>query len=144
MSIAVILACSVLAGISYRMGGSGRYSRLWRILGVPVLSTLALLIIGCRNPILLIIHFGLLSGAISTYFDFLFNDVDNFFMHGLVCGLAALPLVGIYPWWLIVARAAILGAAMGLWCKVWSWAVAEEVGRGAFIVASLLLFLYAR
>jgi hypothetical protein len=139
--ITLLIILSLLSGIAYRMGGSGRYSRLCRILGVPAVSTLALILSGCRNPISLTIHFGILAGMISTYWDFLFGDVDNFYVHGLMCGLAALALVGIYPWWLILARAAILGATMGLWCKIFKWAVLEEVGRGTFIVASLLLFL---
>jgi len=135
------IIASILAAILYRMGGSGNYPRQARMVGVPLVTTLATLVMGVHSWSL-ILYMGLMVGAISTYWDFLFNDEDNFYLHGFMIGIAALPLMmaGVH-WYAIIARSFILALFMGIWCKVWKWDIAEETGRGFSIVATIPLLL---
>jgi hypothetical protein len=87
----------------------------------------------------------LTGAALTTYWDELFG-YDNFWFHGFAVGLGLLPFIctGI-AWWLILVRAIILAILMGAWCKIkWpkfirqDWA--DELGRGAFIILTLIIF----
>ena len=92
---------------------------------------------------------GVLWGALSTYWDWMFNDTDNYYMHGFMCGLAYfLYAIASGMWVGFGVRCIALAILMGLWshtiCKVFkgkSRAVAEEVGRGALIILTLPLML---
>jgi len=66
---------------------------------------------------------------------------DNFFLHGFVIGLAYLGYMTVIPWWLIVLRAVAMGLFMGIWCQAFENDVMEEMGRGATIAASLIIFI---
>jgi hypothetical protein len=91
----------------------------------------------------------LLTGlALTTYWDKLFNGKDNFYMHGFMVGLGALPLVWYGSiWWLILARAVVLALFMGglNWLvhkyniKHSDWI--EEFGRGFAVIATIILLL---
>jgi len=92
----VIAIGAVIGGILYRMGGSGNYPRQVRIIGVSALSVLILAIlkweIGLWLCLAYFVSFGICIGALSTYWDFLFKDVDNFYMHGFMIGLSYIAL----------------------------------------------------
>ena len=143
MKILIVMALSILAGVFYRMGGSGNYNRLWRIMGVPFLQIMALIaLFGAKMAYwwVYLLYFGLSCGFISTYWDFLFKDVDNFFMHGFMIGVAGFILIifGVH-WPVILIRSIALSVFMGVWCLIWKWDIAEEVGRGSSIILSMLL-----
>lgn len=142
MKILLILILSVISAVFYRMGGSGRFHRLWRILGVPALTIVAVwACFGVKMAYwwVYLLSFGLMCAAISTYFDFLFG-YDNFWFHGLMLGAAAFPIAYTTGHWLgFILRCAILSVFMGLWCKFWKWDIAEETGRGFACVVSVLL-----
>jgi hypothetical protein len=77
---------------------------------------------------------GLSIGAISTYWDFI-HDEDNFYIHGLFIGVAAIPLLwcGV-PWWIVYLRMLICSIGMGLWSKFIKRDVPQEIGRGILFI----------
>jgi len=88
----------------------------------------------------------LLFAALTTYWDFITGD-DILALHGLFCGLAALPLLltGI-AWWLILVRALALAISIGglnLVVNKISWLpfkdFVEELFRGYILIFSLLI-----
>lgn len=129
------------------MGGIGKPFASWQrdwLIPIVVLGT----ILYFRQPIewwgwLLYIITILPTGlALTTYWDFLFNDVDNFYMHGFMVGLGAFPLMFAgFAWWLILIRAIVMGGAMGLLCKKSSNVWVEECGRGAIIALTIPIIL---
>ena len=90
-----------------------------------------------------VLSFGLMWGALSTYWDEVpFNHKnDNFFMHGFFIALAIFPLA-IYTGWVgFVIRCITLSLVMGILCALSADADVEELGRGALIAATLPLLL---
>jgi hypothetical protein len=77
----------------------------------------------------------LLFGALTTYWDWI-NGEDNFFLHGLFCGLAYLPYLFYINWYAIVLRAVILGISMWIWCSINDRDDIEEYGRGALLIVT--------
>lgn len=75
--------------------------------------------------------YGLMGAALSTYWDFLFNNVDNFFIHGFFVGLSFFPFyfVGMH-WWAILINAIASAILMGWLCARTKSATLEEMGRG--------------
>jgi len=91
--------------------------------------------------LLLILCYPLLGACLSTYWDWLFG-FDNFWFAGFMCGIAAFPLIFCgYAWWLILARAILLAILWGGWSLLWTEVEYEEMGRGAFLVATVPLLL---
>lgn len=138
------LPLAILAGVFYRMGGSEHWNTKARDIGVPLVATIWLLLFTTWRIWPLVVHFGLLFGALTTYEYFLPDNPKkgplNWLLHGFFSGLAAIPLIwcGI-AWWLILARAVILAVTMTAWSEAWKWDIAEEWGRGALVVLSLLI-----
>ena len=146
---------SIISGVLYRLGGMGddgrqRYPKLpgWifntkvRDWGCPAVCLPWLAVLGVSAVWWLhLISFLLFYLALTTYWDRVFG-YDNFYAHGFMCGLAYFPLCfdGL-SWWVMLGRAVILGAMMGAWCKYFSNAVVEEMGRGGFLVLTLLVML---
>ena len=132
MLIKILVAC-VLSGILYRLGGWKKGNTKFRDMGCPtVLLILAGLLFGF-NWWSFLLSFGLSFGALTTYWDFIFKK-DNFFAHGLACGLAGIPLIAIVPWWIILTRIIVCTLGMGLWSKFIGNDVIEETGRGVFFI----------
>jgi hypothetical protein len=143
---------AVVAGVFYRMGGSGNYPRQARVIGVSAVSIALLAFLrgetGLWLTLAYLASFGACVGALSTYWDFLFGDRDNFYMHGFMIGLSYSPLAWFgVKWWLILIRAVVLAAGMGLvnWlANKYHWKcsdIIEENFRGAFIALTLPLLL---
>lgn len=133
----LFLSC-VLSAILYRMGGAKGYDTLWRDIGCSlVLIGLSMLLFGVsRNWWAYVITFGLSWGALSTYWDEVpFNNgVDNFFMHGFFCGLAAFPLLWAHVPWQIFLIRIVLCTLMGVWQKSTKNDVRQELGRGVLFI----------
>lgn len=72
------------------------------------------------------------------------NPRDNFLLHGLVNGIAFIPLAFFDHAMLLplIYRAVAMGLGMGIWCH-WLWSIdwVEEWGRGAIIILSILFLL---
>ena len=147
-----ILIGSILAGILYRLGGTG--GAWWkntkvRDLGVPVCGLSAMKLLGFSYSWPLFISSLLLFPALTTYWKKInkfFGDTDenchyyNWFTHGLVCGLAYLPMcfagVSIDS---IIIRALLLGICTMVWSEVIDKVKYEENGRGFLIIISLFM-----
>lgn len=142
MNIFLVIVFSILAGVAGRMGGSGKYPRQVRVVGVPFLCTLLAYILGCHNYLILFISMVLMVVAISTYWDFLFG-YDNFWFHGFMLGIATAPIAYVTGEWIgFIALVAIRTVFIGLWCKFVGWDVAEEFGRYASLpLTTPLLFI---
>lgn len=144
MKILLILIVSIFGAIFYRMGGSGRHNRLWRILGVSFLSIVAVIALYGLNSAywwLYLICFGASCGAVASYWG-LDEQPWGYWAHGLGLALALLPLAyitGHYLGW--VLRSIVLIAFITVWSQFTSWDILEENGRGAGIILSLLLTL---
>lgn len=135
LTLLVSLACAVM----YRMGGSGNYPRQVRVVGVPFLTTLLAYLLGVHSWWLLL-AFVAMIGAISTYWDVIFNDWDNFWFHGFMLGVACFPIaIATGHWWLFGIRCVVLALFMGIWSYTWKWDIAEETGRGFIIPATLFM-----
>jgi hypothetical protein len=145
MKIIILLILSIISGVLYRMGGKGKpFNTKYRDLGCPLIALIALwLLVGFQLSYwwVYFLMFGLMFGALTTYWDFLFG-FDNYWFHGFMVGLSTFPLfwLGIY-WWAILIYSISLAVSMGIWSKLINWDVAEEFGRG-FFITSLLSTLF--
>ena len=108
--IIFLLAC--ISAYLYRLGGKESYNTKFRDLGVPVVATIALWLLGVKSW-LLILHFGLLFAALTTYYDSIFGK-DNFYAHGAGIGLAVIPLLWCNVRYAIIGRVILLALSFGL------------------------------
>ena len=130
---------SALSAVCYRLGGIGKpFSgkiRDWGCSGLVIWWSV--LYLPRVDWWWYLISFLLMWPALTTYHDYLGHD--NFYLHGFFVGLALLPITYPHLWLLCLVRAVVLGACMGLWCKVFSNDWVEELGRGVFIGLSLYI-----
>ena len=149
MLIKILIAC-ILSALCYRCGGMGKEDTAepkwipkWmrntkaRDLGCPTVMLIALwLMEGFKLPYwwVYLLTFGLNFAALTTYWDFMFG-YDNFYMHGLMIGLAGIPLLwcGV-PTPVVMLRIVICALGMGLWSKWIGNDVLEETGRGILFI----------
>ena len=151
----LLLIATITGAIAYRLGGASPGEFPWlpawlvrsrtRDIGVPLISLAYMFLTGAWHWSLLPCAV-LFYGALTTYWDFMFNDVDNFYMHGFICGIAMLPLIlGGFDWKFILIRAIILGMSMGLlnkYANKWHWknsVTIEECSRGALLIITLTI-----
>lgn len=130
-----LLLASSLSGVLYRLGGKGKpYNTKYRDLGCPTIAIALIWLLTGKFSITYVISFGLMFGALTTYWDKLFG-YDNFWFHGFMCGLAGIPLIwcGV-PIWIVISRIVICSVGMGLVSKFIGNDVLEEFGRGVFFI----------
>lgn len=135
------LILSIPSAIMYRAGGMDKQTRHW----IPVwmrkswvrdwicpLCILAPFIAVLGSSWWFLLAYLLSVASLSTYWDWLFKNVDNFYFSGCMVGLALFPLIfcGI-PYWFIIGRALLLGMSWGVICEVTGSDFIEEYGRGA-------------
>ena len=155
MKIFIILIGTIVSAILYRCGGMSKddtakpewipkwaRQRLVRRWGCPLVSLLVLFLIGIQPAWWVYPVVFLLAWLMTTtYWDEVFG-YDNFYAHGFMIGLAYLPYMVAVTWWILILRALVLGLFMGIWCRIFENDVVEEMGRGAAIVATLILLLF--
>ena len=144
---AVILATAISA-ILYRLGGAAKkgnwldFARNSKVRDIGCSLTFLALVgalvthahIEWASWWVYAICFGLSWASLSTYWDWLFG-YDNYYMHGLGCGLAMLPLIACgVSWELLAVRVGICCFGMGLWSEEHDNDVIEELGRGALFI----------
>jgi hypothetical protein len=145
-----VLLLSTLSGIFYRMGGSGNYSRLWRMIGCTFCAVLCLL--ATQNlvytaPVLTALAlFAVLNFAsLTTYYKKKGTDARalNWACVGLGFGLAGLPLAWAFNSWLgLTLRTVFLVFTVTLWSESEDNVVMEEFGRGFLLAISIpILFI---
>jgi hypothetical protein len=144
----ITLIASIISAILYRIGGAGKEeikfaNSQYRDIGCPVIVLIVLLMAGytwylCLASALLVL------GFIRTYWDFLYKNNDNLYLHGAFLGLSMIPLAwsGV-PIWKIVAYTSILTFSVGglnTFCtrvrvpySVW----VEELFRGLIVIEGL-------
>lgn len=139
-----LTALSAISGLLYRLGGSDKTwhgkERDW---GCAVCVVLGLWVVLHRFSVWYFPVFLLSWGALSTYWKGDAVDVKavHWFLHGLGCGLACLPLVVLgVPLWLILTRAILLGGLMTWVSEASEDVFIEEFSRGGLLVATLSLF----
>ena len=131
----------ILGAILYRMGGSEDYNTLWRDIGVPLISPLSMIVLNKYHWSLLLCM-PLMYASLTTSWKKKGTDATwfNWFLHGLMIGLAFLPY-GIMTHTLlwVGVRALFMGLFMAIWCEIFEDVLLEEGGRGAVIVATLCM-----
>ena len=143
MKILWILGLSILSSVLYRLGGIGKpFNTKYRDIGCPlVFLGLVAALFGLKWHFwwAYLLTFGLSWSALTTYWDWFWlaggnTGEDNFYFHGLGCGLAAIPLCWVIPWYFVVARIIICTIGMGLWSKWIGKDWFEEGGRGFLFI----------
>jgi len=150
MGILIIIIACILSAILYRAGGMSKddttepkwipkwlrnsWCRDWLC---PACLSLVLFSFWRPSSLLdwgmWLLFYGLSGGALSTYWDKLFG-YDNFWFHGFMCGLAAVPLIVFVPWWIVLIRLIICTVGMGLWSAKIDKDWLEEMSRGTLFI----------
>lgn len=139
--LAVIVA-STLASILYRLGGANGFNTKYRDVGCSLITCLlAGYLLSWHWT--LILCFGLLWGALSTYWK---RTPDakwyNWLITGVMYSVAMLPYVIAEGIWLgFLSRTIVLGALTMIWSEITNDAVWEECGRGALLTLTVPLIL---
>lgn len=139
--LAVIVA-TILSSIFYRLGGSKDFDTKYRDVGCAFITcALAGYLLAFHWT--LIICFGLLWGALSTYWKRTPNAKwYNWLMTGIGYSLAMLPYVIAEGLWIgFISRTIVLGVTTMIWSEINSNPVWEESGRGALIILTLPLLM---
>lgn len=147
----LVLLSSVIAGILYRMGGSGNFPRQARMIGIPLLSIGLLWALAGWNWWLLLC-IPLMIGAISTYWKEKDTDATfiNYLFHGLGIAVAMLPYcIATHHYIGFIIRGLFLPLAVAFWATkmnrrilCWEAAVVSEFGRGFLIAATMPILLF--
>jgi len=144
----IILSILPFVGaILYRLGGMAGMNTKFRDLGVPTVGLAVMLLLGVKVAWWVhLIAFGLLFGALTTYWDSLFG-YDNFYFHGFMCAFAYLPYaIATHLWVAFIIRCIICSVFMGLlnyFANKYNWKHSdwiEELGRGGALIGTLFLF----
>lgn len=137
----VVLA--VMSSASYRAGGSGRYPRWIRPVGVCTAMTFELMMLGYMHWSL-IICFGVMYASLTTYFKKKNTDATwiNWMLVGVAFSLSILPIVCVFHLWFgFFARSVAVISLIIFWSETNGNAVCEELGRGFIPVATLPLLM---
>ncbi len=139
--IAVIVA-SILSSGLYRLGGSKDFDTKYRDVGCAAI-TCALAGYLLVWSWTLILCFGLMWGALSTYWKRTPNAKwYNWLTTGIMYSVAMLPYVIAEGLWVgFISRTIILGALTMIWSELISNDVQEELGRGALLTLTIPLIL---
>ena len=145
----MIFISALVSSSLYRIGGAGKEeipfaNSQYRDIGCPVVVLIVLLSMGltwylCLLSALLVLCF------IRTYWDFVYKNHDNMYLHGFGIGISMIPLAWSGVAWLnIVAYTSIVALSVGVlntictrYCVKYSVWI-EECFRGAVIVLALL------
>ena len=141
--IASSVVLSIMAGVTYRMGGSGNYPRWIREVGLCVAMITQMIILG-QFHWTLILCAGLLYAASTTYFKKKGSDAKwwNWLMVGIAFSISMLPLVVAHHLWIgFIIRTVICSSLIVFWSETNGNAVCEEFGRGVIPIATLPLLI---
>jgi vacuolar-type H+-ATPase subunit I/STV1 len=141
MRTIVLIIGTILCSILYRLGGAGKTGD-WLI---PPIMLTCLALNTHFHLIYIFVYllvWGLMGGALSTYWDWLFG-YDNMYAHGFFVGLSTIPcmFLGIHLYSIVIYTIA-LSLSMGLVShKTKLNAVNKERIRGALIIVLLPILL---
>ncbi len=140
--IIIIIIASCFSSLFYRLGGSKDFDTKFRDVSCSLITCLlAGYLLSWHWT--LILCFGLLWGALSTYWK---RTPDakwyNWLITGVMYSVAMLPYVIAEGIWLgFLSRTIVLGALTMIWSEITNDAVWEECGRGALITLTIPLIL---
>jgi len=151
VKLLILFVLSIASGVLMRMGGSGNFSRMSRLVGDPICRISGLLLFWHPSTwigwIMLALTFGAMIGTISSYHLFFPKPQDgnyggfHFGLYGFLQGVACFPLIwaGLH-WYFILGPAVLLAALLGVWfnnfnVKILCWEsdVVQEFTRGLLI-----------
>lgn len=150
----LILLLSLVSSVLYKFGGCGREeikfaNSQFRDIGCPIVIFVVLMLNGITWYLALASSL-IVLGFIRTYWDFVYKNTDNMYLHGVGIGLGMIPLYwsGLL-WFPIVLYTATISLTMGALntiCtrfKVPASVWVEELFRGFIIVYAMkLLFIW--
>ena len=155
MTIVFLIILSCISAILYRIGGASKEDREKEFPWLPfkpwksrdVWSNACVIgglyIVGINAPWWAVfLSFGLMWGALSTYWQNLFGGVDNHYAHGAGIGIAMAPVMFFDEPLALGIRIVILGLAMGIYSRIVGNATWEELGRGFVMPLTLALVLW--
>ena len=147
VKILSLLLLSFLGGVLNRLGGWEKGNRLFRILGIPIITLYIVFLqthyklYSVKSLLPYILTFGLTVGAVSAYWG---QDEKKwgFYWHGLGIALATCPTIAGngHPCGFL-ARLVVLPVLMALWSEKVGFDIIEEFGRGALIILTLPLLM---
>ena len=147
-----IIILTILSACFYRLGGQaleGNFldvvrNKLTRRLGCMLLRSVAIIfVLKIAAPWWIhLISAGIAYGGLTTYLDGVFG-YDNHYAHGLLIGLAALPLllVGSISWVAFGTHLIVIAGFMGLISQLSANDDVEENGRGSSVIWTQLALL---
>jgi hypothetical protein len=138
-----VVILSIIAGVAYRMGGSGKYPRYVRELAASIALIISMLILGYFHWSIILCA-GALYGLETTYFKKKGKDATwfNWLLVGLAFSIAVLPIVLVYHNWIgFSVRSVICTFLVVYWSETNGNVVWEECGRGIIPIATLPLLL---
>ncbi len=146
-----LLGLSTLCGILYRLGGKEGFDTKFRDIGCSLVACITITSFGITNNVWswigLILSFGLMWGALTTYRYFLPkpNDYEwwHYALHGFMISIALISFIFAYGHWVGFWIRCILNSILiGLWSHFVSQDDLEEFGRGFIFNITLVLFFF--
>lgn len=145
-----VLGLTFIAGLLYRMGGSGDYDTKARDIGCSICMVLTIALLGLWHWSVLICFF-LMFGAMTTYWGFVnkwFGKSTkdkywwNWMLTGIGYSLAMLPLaIATDHYQGFLVRTFVCTLLITLWSEVTGNVKYEEGGRGGINNVTLILLL---
>lgn len=148
VKIIIVLVCSILGAILYRLGGTSAGTK-WRDIGVSVVLLATCLILGLKTSFLAtlgayLLTFGLSWAALTTYWKKKGTDAKwyNWVLTGLGYSLAVLPIAILTHHYIgFGIRTIALILTTTLWSEFIGQDWLEEGGRGFLFISSLPILL---
>jgi hypothetical protein len=152
ITILIVVALALIAGLLYRLGGYGKpYNTKVRDFGVPTCMVLAMAVMGHLHWSL-ILCFGAMFGAMTTYWDWINKWLTvedkgreywfNWALTGFFYGISMLPYVIWSGRWSVFLPFILSTTILTALVSEFSDDVnVEEVARGAIAIGSLMWFM---
>jgi len=147
----LLILLSITCAILYRLGGASKQAREKEFPWLPfkpwksrdvwsnACVIAGLYVVGINAPWWAVfVSFGLMWGALSTYWDEVF-EYDNHYAHGFGIGLAMAPVMFFDEPVALGIRVILITILMGVWSKLLGNATWEELGRGFVMPLTLAL-----
>ena len=152
MTIVFLIMLSVVCAILYRIGGASPEARKKEFPWLPfkpwksrdvwsnACVIAGLYIVGINAPWWAVfLSFGLMWGALSTYWQKLFKGKDNHYAHGAGIGIAMAPVMFFDEPLALGVRILLITILMGGYSRIVGNATWEELGRGFVMPITLAL-----
>lgn len=143
IKVILLVLAAIVSAIAYRLGGASGYNTKYRDIGCSLLCCLSMGVFIAWHWTLILV-FGLMWGALSTYFKKKGTDARwyHWLIVGLAFSLATIPYIIATGYWLgFLSRSIILAGSICIWSEINGNAIWEECGRGALIILTIPIIL---